>query len=58
MRCAPVVDQMAEVVACLASEGRMLSLSGVVGILCLMAMGALMSTRKGESSKRETTKRK
>jgi hypothetical protein len=54
----PLVLKMADVVACLSSEVGVLGAMGRVGMMYLVSMGEVMSTRLGLSSKRETTKRK
>ena len=49
---------MAAVVACLDSDlGMSASVNGVVGMWCFIGMGLVMSTRRGRSSNRDTTKR-
>lgn len=55
----PDEEKIAAVVAWRESGvlGRGGSVRGVVGMRCLIGMGEVMSTRRGRSSKRETTKR-
>jgi hypothetical protein len=59
MMWAPLVEKMAEVVACRASVAeRGVSVRGVLGMRWVVAIGVVISTRKGAASKSETTKRK
>ena len=56
---APLVEKMAEVVACRASVLESgVSVKGVLERRCVVAMGWEASTRKGGASNSETTKRK